>query len=64
MGIDPILDMGRTATDVFGNSIASAVVARCEGELAPAGTKEEDDTSRSRNGSAPPVPEYGNAHSA
>jgi Na+/H+-dicarboxylate symporter len=64
MGIDQILDMGRTATNVFGNSIASAVVAKWEGELAPAGTKEEDDASRSRIDSAPPVPEYGNAHSS
>jgi Na+/H+-dicarboxylate symporter len=35
MGIDQILDMGRTATNVIGNSIATAVVAKWEGELAP-----------------------------
>ena len=33
MGIDQFLDMGRTATNVLGNSIASAVVARWEGAL-------------------------------
>lgn len=33
MGIDQFLDMGRTATNVIGNSIATAVVAKWEGEL-------------------------------
>jgi Na+/H+-dicarboxylate symporter len=32
MGIDPILDMGRSATNVVGNSIATAVVSKWEGE--------------------------------
>ncbi len=36
MGIDQFLDMGRTATNVLGNSIAAAVVARWEGALGPA----------------------------
>jgi Na+/H+-dicarboxylate symporter len=36
MGIDQFLDMGRTATNVLGNSIACAVVARWEGALGPA----------------------------
>jgi Na+/H+-dicarboxylate symporter len=35
MGIDQFLDMGRTATNVLGNSIATAVVAKWEGELGP-----------------------------
>jgi Na+/H+-dicarboxylate symporter len=35
MGIDTFLDMGRSATNVIGNSLATAVVARWEGELAP-----------------------------
>lgn len=35
MGIDHFLDMGRTATNVLGNAIASAVVAKWEGVLAP-----------------------------
>jgi Na+/H+-dicarboxylate symporter len=33
LGIDQILDMGRSATNVLGNSIASAVVSKWEGEL-------------------------------
>ena len=33
MGIDQFLDMGRTATNVVGNSIATAVVAKWEGLL-------------------------------
>lgn len=33
LGIDQILDMGRSATNVFGNSIASAVVSRLEKAL-------------------------------
>ena len=34
MGIDTFLDMGRSATNVIGNSLATAVVAKWEGELA------------------------------
>ena len=34
LGIDPLLDMGRSATNVVGNSIATAVVSKLEGELA------------------------------
>jgi len=37
LAVDQFLDMGRSATNVVGNSIASAVVASWEGELAPAG---------------------------
>lgn len=33
LGIDRFLDMGRSATNAVGNSIASAVVAKWEGEL-------------------------------
>jgi Na+/H+-dicarboxylate symporter len=33
MGIDTFLDMGRSATNVIGNSLATAVVAKWEGEL-------------------------------
>jgi Na+/H+-dicarboxylate symporter len=36
--VDQFLDMGRTATNVVGNSIATAVVAKWEGELKPAPT--------------------------
>lgn len=50
MGIDQILDMGRTATNVLGNSIATAVVAKWEGELAPAGTVHEEDAESESHG--------------
>jgi Na+/H+-dicarboxylate symporter len=32
LGVDQFLDMGRTAMNVIGNCLASAVVARWEGE--------------------------------
>jgi Na+/H+-dicarboxylate symporter len=35
MGVDHFLDMGRTATNVLGNSIASTVVTKWEGQLGP-----------------------------
>jgi Na+/H+-dicarboxylate symporter len=35
LGIDTFLDMGRSATNAVGNSIASAAVAKWEGELLP-----------------------------
>jgi Na+/H+-dicarboxylate symporter len=35
LGIDQFLDMGRTATNVIGNSIATTVVAKWEGALGP-----------------------------
>jgi Na+/H+-dicarboxylate symporter len=37
MGIDQFLDMGRSATNVIGNSLAATVVAKWEGELDPTG---------------------------
>ena len=37
LGIDTLMDMGRTAMNVIGNCLAAAVVARWEGELKPAG---------------------------
>jgi Na+/H+-dicarboxylate symporter len=33
IGVDHLLDMGRSATNVLGNSVASAVIARWEGKL-------------------------------
>ncbi len=33
LGVDSLLDMGRSATNVVGNSVASAVIAKWEGEL-------------------------------
>jgi Na+/H+-dicarboxylate symporter len=35
LGVDHFLDMGRSATNVIGNSIATAVVSKWEGELQP-----------------------------
>jgi len=35
LGVDTLMDMGRTALNVIGNCMAAAVVARWEGELAP-----------------------------
>jgi Na+/H+-dicarboxylate symporter len=36
LGVDHFLDMGRSATNVIGNSIATAVVSTWEGDLKPA----------------------------
>jgi proton glutamate symport protein len=33
LGIDTLMDMGRTMMNVVGNCMASAVIARSEGEL-------------------------------
>jgi len=33
LGVDQILDMGRSATNVIGNAVATAVVSKWEGEL-------------------------------
>jgi len=39
LGIDPLLDMGRSATNVVGNSVATAVVSKWENSLEnPSGT--------------------------
>ena len=35
LGVDALMDMGRTATNVIGNCLASVVVAKWEGELPP-----------------------------
>jgi len=35
LGVDTFLDMGRSATNAVGNSIATAAVAKWEGELLP-----------------------------
>ncbi len=37
LGIDHLLDMGRSATNIVGNGIATAVVSRWEGALGPEG---------------------------
>ena len=35
LGVDALIDMARTSVNVTGNCLASAVVARWEGELGP-----------------------------
>jgi Na+/H+-dicarboxylate symporter len=40
IGIDQFFDMGRSATNVLGNSVATAVVAKWEGELIKADSSE------------------------
>ena len=35
MGIDQLLDMGRTMTNVLGNGLATAAVAKWQGEIEP-----------------------------
>jgi Na+/H+-dicarboxylate symporter len=47
LGVDHFLDMGRSATNVIGNSIATAVVSKWEGELR---TEDEVEAQRSRSG--------------
>jgi len=42
LGIDTLMDMGRTAMNVIGNCMAAAVVARWEGELKPMATPTEN----------------------
>src|ERR1700744_3448266 len=44
MGIDTFLDMGRSATNVIGNSLATSVVAKWEGELGPEQAMESGDS--------------------
>ncbi len=46
LGIDPLLDMGRSATNVVGNSIATAVVSKWEGALASSAAGNRASSSR------------------
>jgi Na+/H+-dicarboxylate symporter len=48
LGVDTFLDMGRSATNAVGNSIASAAVAKWEGELLP--EKEAEAHARAMDG--------------
>jgi len=41
LGVDEILDMGRTTINVVGNCLATAVIARWEGEFNPQTTSEQ-----------------------
>jgi Na+/H+-dicarboxylate symporter len=43
LGIDQFLDMGRSATNVIGNSLAAAAVAKFENDLGPAKDEISDD---------------------
>ncbi len=42
MGIDHFLDMGRTATNVLGNAIATAAVAKWEEAIDPVDPRLDD----------------------
>jgi proton glutamate symport protein len=42
LGVDALLDMGRTMVNVVGNCLASVVMARWEGELPPGGLPATD----------------------
>ena len=42
MGIDQFLDMGRTATNVLGNCVATAVIAKWEGALSDSESQDEE----------------------
>ena len=53
LGIDQFLDMGRTATNVIGNSIATTVVAKWEGMLGP--QQVDDPPGRAGGSSAKPA---------
>ena len=37
LGVDELMDMARTTVNVVGNCLATAVIARWEGELGPVG---------------------------
>ena len=41
LAIDQFVDMGRTATNVFGNCIAAAVIAKWEGALDPTASQDQ-----------------------
>ena len=55
LGVDTFLDMGRSATNAVGNSIATAVVAKWEGELLPEATPRRM-RARSTSSAPPPSP--------
>ncbi len=44
LGVDHFLDMARSATNVVGNSVATAVVAKWEGEMVEPGTQNGNDS--------------------
>ena len=54
LGVDHFLDMGRSATNVVGNSVATAVVAKWEKELGP-----PQDIAPAPGSTAPPLEDAG-----
>ncbi|MEH3118221.1 MAG: dicarboxylate/amino acid:cation symporter [Methylorubrum populi] len=54
MGIDQILDMGRTVTNVLGNGLATAAVAKWQGEIAEG---RQDEASSATGGLGADVPD-------
>lgn len=54
LAVDHFLDMGRSATNVVGNAVASTVVARWEGQLDPPETAEIDPLPAPAHRPAPP----------
>jgi proton glutamate symport protein len=50
LGIDTIMDMGRSAMNVIGNGMAAAVVARWEGEMRETGTRDQGPGNRETPG--------------
>ena len=42
LGVDQFLDMGRTVTNVLGNTIATAVVAKWENAIDPAAVQDDE----------------------
>jgi len=54
IGVDHFLDMGRSATNVVGNAVASAVVARWEGQLDPPEPPAEEPPHAPSSGHSPP----------
>jgi Na+/H+-dicarboxylate symporter len=52
LGIDQFLDMGRTATNVIGNSIATTVVAKWEGQLGPPPADADESSTRPASAAA------------
>src|ERR1700749_4360721 len=58
MGIDTFLDMGRSATNVIGNTLATSVVAKWEGELGPEHAMGPDDAVPPGDLPGDPVPAH------
>ncbi|MDH0682571.1 MULTISPECIES: dicarboxylate/amino acid:cation symporter [Achromobacter] len=54
MGIDQFFDMGRTATNVVGNSLATAVIAKLEGKEEGSEEGNDDAASAQASNEAPP----------